>query len=136
MGRYTMSEKLNEKQELALHLVLEGLTDSQIAEQVGVSRQRVNIWRNQDIAFMQALEERKRVLREVHLGQLMHMIGKAMEVVREAMDTGNEQTRLKAAMYVLKLAGLQERGKTEDKDRGKEALLQALNEIADERGLG
>lgn len=131
-----MSEKLNEKQELALHLVLEGLTDSQIAEQVGVSRQRVNIWRNQDIAFMQALEERKRVLREVHLGQLMHMIGKAMEVVREAMDTGNEQTRLKAAMYVLKLAGLQERGKTEDKDRGKEALLQALNEIADERGLG
>lgn len=131
-----MSENLTEKQELAIQLALEGLTDNQIAEQVGVSRQRVNIWRNQDIAFMQALEERKRVLREVHLGQLMHMVGKAMEVVREAMDTGTEQTRLKAAMYVLRLAGLQERGKTEDKDRGKEALLQALHEIADERGFG
>ena len=131
-----MSENLNEKQELALHLVLEGLTDNQIAERVGVSWQRVNIWRNQDIAFMRALEERKRVLREVHLGQLMHMVGKAMEVVREAMDTGTEQTRLKAAMYVLKLAGLQEQGKMENKDRGKEALLQALHEIADERGLG
>ena len=131
-----MSEKLNGKQELALHLVLEGLTDSQIAERVGVSRQRVNIWRNQDIAFMQALEERKRVLWEIYLGQLMHMVGKAMEVVREAMDTGTEQTRLKAAMYVLKLAGLQEQGRMEDKDRGKEALLQALHEIADERGIG
>ncbi|RJQ43274.1 MAG: hypothetical protein C4545_03405 [Anaerolineaceae bacterium] len=66
-----MSEKLNKKQELAIELVMKGMTDSQIAERVGVSRQRINIWRNQDIEFMQTLQERRRVLRAAHMGQLM-----------------------------------------------------------------
>ena len=66
-----MSEKLNKKQELAIELALEDMTDNQIAECVGVSRQRINIWQNQDIEFMQTLQERRRVLRAAHMGQLM-----------------------------------------------------------------
>ena len=68
-----MSEKLNKKQELAIELVMKGMTDSQIAERVGVSRQRINIWRNQDIEFMQTLQERRRVLRAVHMERLMQI---------------------------------------------------------------
>jgi predicted XRE-type DNA-binding protein len=66
-----MSENLNKKQELAIELALEDMTDNQIAECVGVSRQRINIWQNQDIEFMQTLQERRRVLRAAHMGQLM-----------------------------------------------------------------
>lgn len=50
-----IKDKLNEKQENAIELILQGMNDSQVAAQVGVSRQWVNTWRNHDEAFIQAL---------------------------------------------------------------------------------
>ena len=127
-----MTDKLNDKQQLAIELALEGLTDSQIARRVGVSRQRVNIWRNQDLEFMHTLQERRQVLREVHLGQLLHMVSDALEVLRTTMKSEDENTRLRAAISVLKLAGMQNYASEKQEDAARTALLQALKEIAQE----
>ncbi|HAF62787.1 MAG TPA: hypothetical protein DCK95_10755 [Anaerolineaceae bacterium] len=131
-----MSDQLNAKQQLAIELALEGLTDNQIAQRVGVSRQRVNIWRNQDVEFMQTLQERRQLLREVHLAQLLHMVGAALEVLRTAMESEDENTRLRAAISVLKLAGLQNYASEKQEDTARAALLQALKEIAQEMERG
>ncbi|MGV8025245.1 MAG: helix-turn-helix domain-containing protein [Anaerolineaceae bacterium] len=131
-----MSKKLNKKQELAIELVMKGMTDNQIAERVGVSRQSVNTWRNQDMDFMQELQERRRVLRATHMERLLQMVGLAMEVVQQALEEGDGQTKLKTAMYVLKLAGLQDYAEKEQQESGKDALLEALQEVAKEMGYG
>ena len=127
-----MTCKLNDKQQLAIELALEGLTDSQIAHRVGVSRQRVNIWRNQDLEFMHTLQERRQLLHEVHLGQLLHMVGAALEVLRTTMQSEDENTRLRAAISVLKLAGMHNYASEKQEDAARIALLQALKEIAQE----
>jgi len=135
-GKQNMSKKLNKKQDLAIELVMKGMTDIQIAERVGVSRQSVNTWRNQDMDFMQELQERRRVLRAAHMERLLQMVGLAMEVVEQALEQGDGQTKLKTAMYVLKLAGFRDYAEMEQQESGKDALLQALQEVAEELGFG
>ena len=81
---------------------------------------------------MHTLQERRQVLREVHLGQLLHMVSAALEVLRTTMESENENTRLRAAINVLKLAGLQNYASEKQEDAARTALLQALKEIAQE----
>ena len=52
----------------------------------------------------------------------------------KALEEGDAQTKLKTAMYVLKLAGFQEYGEAAKQESAKDALLQALNEVAEELG--
>ena len=100
-----MSE-LSDKQEMALELVITGMTDREIAKRVGVSRQWVNTWRNQDAEFMYALQLRRHILREKHMDSLSQLIKISIDVMREALKEGDPQTKMKAAMYVLKISGL------------------------------
>ena len=102
---------LNDKQEKAIRLVMAGRTDAEVAKAVGVSRQWVNRWRNQDEDFRYALQIRRELLRERHLDQLSELTEAAFEAVKEALKCGDLKTKLKAAIYVLKLAGLQEHNK-------------------------
>jgi len=127
-------DKLNDKQECAIELILKGMNDSEVAKQIGTSRQCVNQWRNQDAIFIQTLQEQRRVLRAAHMEKLLQMVGLALNVVEEALEEGDAKTKLKTAMYVLKLAGFQEYGETVKQESAKDALLQALQEVADELG--
>ncbi|NMC29672.1 MAG: helix-turn-helix domain-containing protein [Pelolinea sp.] len=127
-------DKLNNKQECAIELILKGMNDSEVAEQIGTSRQCVNQWRNQDVIFIQALQERRQVLRAAHMEKLLQMVGQALDVIEDALEDGDAQTKLKTAMYVLKLAGFQEYGEAARQESAKDALLQALKEVAEELG--
>ena len=99
---------LNEKQEKAVELVCMGKTDKEIAKQVGVSRQWVNTWRNHDNEFKHALAMRRQTLREQHQDSLNDLIEDAIGIVKQALsNTEDPKTQLKAAMYVLKISGLQ-----------------------------
>ena len=131
-------DSLSEKQENAIELMLKGMNDSEVAERVGVSRQWVNTWRNQDVLFSRTLKERRRMLREVHTLQLEELVEEAIEVVRDTLENENGQLRLKAAMYVLKASGLEEYMKSEDlsgEQTVQEALMQALHEVGEELGI-
>ena len=47
---------LSQKQIQALHLIVLGLTDEAVAEDVGVTRQTVNKWKNHDLEFKDFLD--------------------------------------------------------------------------------
>lgn len=98
---------LSNKKALAVELACTGMTDKEIAKQVGVSRQSVNGWRNHDTDFIYALTARRRALREQHQDSLGDLVEKAIAIVRRALEEGDEKTQLKTAMYVLKISGLQ-----------------------------
>ena len=62
-----MKRTISPKQEKAIDLILSGMADGETAEQVGVSRQCINRWRNQEADFMQALRLRRVMIREKHM---------------------------------------------------------------------
>jgi len=130
---------LNAKQELAIDLVMVGLSDGEIAKQVRVSRQRVNIWRNQDEDFRALLAERRKALHEQHRNQLSGLVCEAIIVMRKAMREGEIPTRLRAAQAVLRMSGLQTAMQTENppskEEIIKEFILEAIGEVAEELGI-
>ncbi|HEY59700.1 MAG TPA: helix-turn-helix domain-containing protein [Anaerolineae bacterium] len=141
-----MAEKkseLSDKQEMALELVITGMTDREIAKRVGVSRQWVNTWRNQDAEFMYALQLRRQILREKHMDSVSQLIKISIDVMRAALKEGDPQTKLKTAMYVLKISGLKgfmKPGKPlsrqeMEKDQFKNAFDQAVREVTEELGI-
>ena len=130
---------LSDKQEMALELVMSGMTDGEVAKRVGVSRQWVNRWRNRDGDFMEALEMRRQMLREQHMKRLSQLMDQAIAILGEALEAGDEGTKLKTAMYVLKISGLQGYAKPPKPPLKEEsdidALTQALDEAARELGF-
>jgi FixJ family two-component response regulator len=66
---------LSPQQQRALDLVATGQRDAAVAEQVGVSRQTVNVWRHQHPAFRAALHARRREAWEATLDRLRQRNG-------------------------------------------------------------
>ena len=133
-------DSLSEKQENAIELMLKGLNDSEVAERVGVSRQWVNHWRNQDEAFREALAARRQTLREQNIDRLNELVEEAIAAAREALRSQNENTRLKAAALILKVSGMQEGMRGEKPaDGGRAEFLRelgsAIGEVAREIGF-
>jgi len=98
---------LNSNQHMAIDLILSGMSDREIAEELGLSRQSVNSWRNRNEQFRQALQDRRNALIEVHQGNLNSLVGKAIKILQDAMENGDRSERLKAALQVLRISGLQ-----------------------------
>ena len=132
-------QSLNAKQELAIDLVMVGLSDGEIAKRVGVGRQRVNTWRNQNEEFRAVLAERRKALHERHQAELSGLVSEAIGVMRKAMREGDIVTRLRAAQAVLRTSGLQMAMKAE-KPASREEIIrefisEAIGEVTQELGL-
>ena len=121
-------EKLNEKQEMAIELALTGMSDGEIAREIKISRQWVNTWRNHDTIFIDALEERRRALREAHQDSINGLVKKAIEVLKNAMEDEDPKTRLQAARLVLSTAALKDSMKGENQPSEGEMILKELAE--------
>ena len=124
----------SEKQELALALMMQGLTDTQIARELGVTRQTLYNWRHLDGQFMDALEERKSMLRDLAQESLLELTGDAIQAIRDSLASTDERIRLQAARLVLGMT------KTEKQEEGKgsvvlELLAEAIEGIKPQLGL-
>ena len=97
---------LTDKQLMAVDLVLYGMSDKEVAERIGKSRQTVNRWRLHDMEFCALLTKRRKEIREHHRDNLNNLVSKALGVVNEAMDVEDIGTRLQAAQTVLRMSGL------------------------------
>jgi len=91
--------QLSIEQQKAIALVLEGLTDREIAEQIGVSRPTVTNWRNTNAKFIAILKFERWLLWESSMERLRTLAGKSVEVVEKAVEDNN----LQAALAVLKM---------------------------------
>ena len=54
------SEKLSLKQKTAIDLLLQGLSDREVAEKIGARRETVNVWRNHNESFIAELEKARK----------------------------------------------------------------------------
>jgi len=135
----TPHKGLSAKQEIALELVICGMSDGGIAKRAGVSRQTINTWRNHDENFRMLLAERPVALREQYLGELSGLVSEAVGVMREAIREGDMLIRLWAAHVVLRMWGLQAPVPSEKQQSSKEIINEFLNdmigEVAQEQGI-
>jgi len=130
-------ETLSDKQENAIELILQGMNDTQVAERVGTTRQMVNKWRNHNCLFQQTLTQRRQILHQIHSQQLQDLVDESIRVLQKTLRSKNSQLRFRAALYVLKLSGLEDWMKHEASctPTPQDALIQALHELAEEMGF-
>src|SRR5262249_17311347 len=81
------------------HLAL-GRTITEVAEAVGVTRETVSGWLNQQPEFQAALNRKPRELWEGWRDRLRAMLPSALDVIQSELEKGN----LKAALEIVKTA--------------------------------
>ena len=100
------TEVLSIEQLSALELLLTGMSDAEVAQNVGVSRQTVWLWRSREPEFMAELSERRDSLWSTQSDKLRALLPDALKVIQASLSSPDESTRLRAAFQVLKAAGM------------------------------
>ena len=103
----TDQDNLTVMQEKAIRLLMAGLNDGAVADQLGLARQTVNNWRHNDAAFAARFNVERQALWSTHREKLRSLVVQAVNVLSEDMDTRTERRlRQSAAIHVLKAVGL------------------------------
>ena len=98
---------LSQKQYNVMDAILDGATDQETAKRCGVSRQTVNVWKNNDAEFREVLNQRRQELWETHLDQLRAMIGAAVQTLADDLAYNNGlMYKRESAIHVLKAVGI------------------------------
>ena len=88
--------------------MLVGVSDTEIAKKLKVTRQTVNYWRNQDFDFIYELQMRRNQIWESHRDELIDLYKMAVEEVKKSFKSKDPKIRLQVAMQILRLPALQE----------------------------
>lgn len=115
------NRQLSIEQQNAIDLLITGMTDEEVATQVGVTRQTVNQWRNQNPLFAAELNRRREEAWGSSVDGLRHLQARAVEVLKENLANKDARLRQQAAVQVLKASGLygtclEPKGETEPED--------------------
>ena len=94
--------RLSEKQYQAIDLILQGMTDEEVASRIGISRQTVNKWKNKNPAFIAELNRRRKEIHDASRDKLIRLASKAIDTLEQEVEAGN----WKVALEILKMAGL------------------------------
>lgn len=96
-----MTDKLNDKQYKAIELIISGYTDQETALEIGVSRQTVNQWKNQNNDFIITLGQRRKSIRDAIQDRTERLTFKALDVLYNSLDA--EDMNVSTALSILKL---------------------------------
>lgn len=99
-------KELSVEQLNAIELLITGSPDQAVADQVGVSRQTITAWRNDDFEFAAQLESKRQALWASHEDGLRSLITRAIEILRDGMQSQDERIRIVSAVHVLRGVGL------------------------------
>lgn len=77
-------------------LIAEGLADSAVAEQVGVSLEEIRIWGQNDSVFIAELNHCRRVLWETSVDQLRGVVPHALPAIQEVLTDASNSQRWRA----------------------------------------
>jgi transcriptional regulator with XRE-family HTH domain len=103
MRHHKKRQKITIEQLNAIDLLVQGLSDREVAEKVGVARETVTRWRNENPEFRVALYQRRKEIWGNACEKLRALVTDAVNVLeREIKEEGN----LRAAIEVLKAVGL------------------------------
>jgi hypothetical protein len=115
--------ELSERQRTAVELLLRGMSDHEVAAQVGVDRGKIFRWRSKSVAFQRELDRQRRALWERSAGRIRAMVDPALEILQKQLTSGDEKVALRAAAVLLRfatpsrLAGLGNAGKPPDANK-------------------
>lgn len=91
----------------AIDLLILGKNDTETAKIVGVSRQTVCDWRNNNLEFMRELSRQREALWGAAQDRLRSLVLKAVEVLERDMDAADDPRRqTAAAVHILRSAGI------------------------------
>jgi len=93
-----MGPSLDSRHRKAIGLVLDGKSDREVAGEVGVTRETVWRWRNENPLFICELNHRRREAHRATRERLQSLQAKVLDVLDQALDDGD--TRV--AMALLK----------------------------------
>jgi hypothetical protein len=96
--------KLTPQQAAAVDALAFGVTVTDAADTVKVSRQTVSGWLHHDASFQAALNARRQELWTGHVERLRSLVPKAMDTLEAAVS--DEQQGVAVAVHILKAAGL------------------------------
>jgi hypothetical protein len=98
---------LSIEQENAVDLLVQGKSDREVGELVGVSRQTVTTWRNDNVVFVAALNARRQGLFGENIERLRWMLSKALDVIASGLESEDEKIRVQTAWNIVKVAGVE-----------------------------
>ena len=103
----TNKDDLTVMQEKAIQLLMTGLTDQAVADQLGLARQTVCNWRHNEAAFAARFNAERQALWSTHREKLRSLVSQAVDVLAGDMAATLEpKLRQSAAIHVLKAVGL------------------------------
>ena len=103
----TNQDNLTVMQEKSIQLLMTGLSDQAVADELDIARQTVCNWRHNDAAFAARFNTERQALWSTHREKLRSLVVQAVNVLSEDMDTRTERRlRQSAAIHVLKAVGL------------------------------
>ncbi len=94
--------RLSVEQLNAIDILVQGRTDQETAETVGVARETVTRWRNDNPHFTAELNRQRRLIWGDSHDRLRALAGKAVDVLETSLDEGDSRV----AVEVLKAIGL------------------------------
>ena len=135
----TNAGELTPQQEAAVAMVLDGKSDTEISRELKMRRQTVNEWRNHNTAFRMEVKQRRSQAWEKQQEKLSQLVEKALDTLGEYLEHENEQVRLMAALYLLRLPATQANLKSQEtmemRSRYQEVERKIKN-AAEQAGLG
>lgn len=99
------SEELSIEQLNAIELLITGKSDAEVGDAVGVARQTVCSWRNQNAQFAAQLERQRQSMWHSSEDKLRALLSDAVDVLGDVLHTGEDKQRLQAAVHILKAVG-------------------------------
>ena len=100
-------DSLTVTQEKAIQLLMTGLSDQAVADELDIARQTVNNWRHNDAVFAARFNTERQALWSTHREKLRSLVSQAVDVLAGDMAATLEpKLRQSAAIHVLKAVGL------------------------------
>ena len=97
---------LSIQQKNAIDLLIVGQTDGEVAKTIGVSRQTINQWKNQDAVFVAEMNRKRKNIWECQQERLRSVVEKSIDVLIEDMSGDDLKLRQSAAIHILKAVKL------------------------------
>lgn len=107
MTKADRTRQLSIEQLNAIDLLVQGKSDREVAEAVGVSRQTVTEWRNRNAVFAAELNRRRQEVWGAQVERLRQLVARAVDVLEQDLEqTDDPRLRQSAAVHILRCVGL------------------------------
>jgi transposase len=95
--------ELSERQKNAVELLLQGLSDQEVAAHVRADRSTIFRWRKLT-AFVGELDRQRQLRAERAANQLQSMVPSALKILQQQLESEDDRERLRAVSILLRFA--------------------------------